>query len=138
MKVFIDTGAWLALEVINDINHHEAEKKYKAYKGLRSVFCTNDLVLSETYTRLIYDVDLKASEKFHEQVKNLTKNGELAMFEIDSSGRDAAWFYLKKFSDHKLSFTDATIIANFKEYRIDEIFTFDRHFKEINLPTNLP
>lgn len=53
-----------------------------------------------------------------------------------ASTHKKAWKELERFKDHKLSFTDATIIVCFKEYGLDEVFTFDEEFAKINIPTN--
>ena len=136
MKVFVDTGAWLALEIRNDINHNSAKKYLQLLKRRRALLFTNTFVLSETYTRLIYDVSLSAAKKFHNQImEGVRKN--LTIFEVDSPTREMAWRQLSQYSDHKLSFTDAIIVAQYKNYHLDAIFTFDNHFKNINLKTNL-
>lgn len=135
MKIFLDTGAWLALEISNDRHHQQAKKHLQELIEKRAALFTNEYVLVETYTRLIYDIHLEAAQKFHTSIlKGLTKN--LSLFEIDTAAREQTWEALKKYRDHRLSFTDASIIINFKTYQLDEIFTFDKHFRELNLPTN--
>lgn len=137
MKVFVDTSAWLATEIANDYNYKPAIK-HKAYlERERAMVFTNEYVLAETYTRLIYDKNLNAAYGFYKKIMRGVKESSLSILEIDHFGREEAWKELLRYSDHKLSFTDATIVANFKLYKLDEIFTFDRHFKDINLPTNL-
>lgn len=137
MRVFVDTSAWIATEVANDFYHKEASK-HKAYlERERAMVFTNEYILAETYTRLIYDKHLSAAYEFYKKIMRGVKESSLSILEIDHSGREEAWKELLRYSDHKLSFTDATIVANFKLYKLDEIFTFDRCFKDINLPTNL-
>lgn len=137
MKVFVDTSAWIALEVDKDISHKAAKYHTRVLKKKRALFFTNEYVLAETYTRLIYDVHLSAAYQFHHNINFAIKEEGLIVLEVDPSVRELVWRELLRYSDHKLSFTDATIVANFKLYKLDEIFTFDRHFKDINLPTNL-
>lgn len=135
MKIFFDTSAWLALEVENDKCHESAKEYEQNLKKKRALLFTNDYVLAETFTRLIYDFHLQAAKNFKEKIeRGLTKN--LALLEVDSVARERAWDELERYFDHKLSFTDGTIIANFKDYNLGEIFTFDKHFKDCNLPTN--
>lgn len=76
---------------------------------------------------------LKAAPSFHQTVLEGSEKN-LRILEIGQREREMAWEKLHKYSDHKLSFTDATIIANFEDFRLDEIFTFDGHFRDINLP----
>lgn len=135
MKVIIDTSAWIALQVKGDINNPKAKEQFNKYQKRRVLFYTNDYVLMETYTRLIYDVNLSAGKKFRNFVKTAIKENQLTLLEVDSKIRDITWEILDKYSDQQLSFTDATIIAHFKESNLDEIFSFDKHFKKCNLAT---
>lgn len=137
MKIFVDTGAWLALEISKDKNHAEAKLYARELKNKRALFFTNEYILAETYTRLIYDVYLKAARQFHENIKFAVKQEGLIILEVDTTMREKSWEELERYSDHKLSFADATIVANFKTYKLDAIFTFDKHFTDITLPTNL-
>lgn len=137
MKVFVDTSAWLAIEIKNDVNHKKATEYKTSLQKQRALLFTNDYILAETYTRLIYDKHLKAALNFRDKILKGVKSSALVILNVDISNTDAAWKELKHFSDHKLSFADATIIVHFKKYRLDHIFTFDSHFRDINLPTNL-
>ena len=135
MKIFIDTGFWLALEMENDQYHVKAKEQFALLRSQKARLFTNDYVISETVTRLIYDSHLKAAEKFWGKITIGTQK-MLTLLAVDYDCKEQAWVELKRFRDHKLSFTDGTIVANFKLYRLDKIFTFDKHFKDINLPTN--
>lgn len=136
MKVFVDSSAWLALEIKNDQNHQQAKARVKKLINQRVLFFTNDYVLSETYTRLIYDIHLTAARDFHQKISQ-GSNQTLSLLEVSPSERELAWQELEKYADHRLSFTDATIIVHFRRYHLDQIFTFDTHFEKIHLPTNL-
>ena len=127
----------MALEIKNDPYHSRAKNYYQVVTKKRSLFYTNDYVLDEVYPRLIYDIHLKAAEKFHEQMVSAIAKAQLVLLEVGDKDRRFAWQILHKYSDHKLSFTDATVVAHFAELHLDEVFTFDQHFHDINLPTNL-
>lgn len=136
MKVFVDSSAWLALEIRNDIYHISAVKEVTEFKKQRALFFTNDYVLAEVYTRLIYDFHLLVASQFHEKIITGTKTN-LTILEIDDRERTLMWQKLEMYKDHKLSFTDASVVVNFIDLNLDNIFSFDRHFRDINLPTNL-
>lgn len=136
MKIIVDTSAWIAMYDYSDQFNSLATDYYHKIRKKRTLLYTNDYALDETYTRLIYDKGLAVAIKFYCQIKSAVKQNQLTIFEVDLSTRERTWKILKKYKDHKLSFTDGTIVANFKDYRLDEIFTFDKHFKDINLPTN--
>lgn len=136
MKVFVDTGVWIALKDKNDGDHDEAKKHLQLLKKKRAQLFSNDYILAETYTRFIYDFGLDAAIDFYQSVIEGT-DYNLTVIEVDERARQNAWRILRKYSDHKLSFADATAAVSFFDYQLDEIFTFDRHFRDINLPTNL-
>lgn len=137
MKVIVDSGAFIALYNIYDSNHKKAVKHSDFIKENRALLFTNDYVLDETYTRLIYDIHLKSALKFRQFINNQIEKNQLTILEVEPKTRENAWKFLSKYSDHKLSFTDGTIVSHFNEYSLDEFFTFDRHFRDINLLTNL-
>ena len=136
MKIIVDTGAWIAMHDYSDQFSSLAADYYHEIRRKRALLYTNDYALDETYTRLIYDKGLSVAIQFDRQIKSAVKQNQLTILEVDLSTRKQTWKVLKKYKDHKLSFTDGTIVANFKDYRLDTIFTFDKHFKELNLPTN--
>lgn len=137
MKVFVDTSAWLATEIGNDYNYKAAVKHKAFLERKKAMVFTNEYVLAETYTRIIYDKHLSAAYEFHKKIMRGVKGGSLSIVEIDHAGRENVWKELLRYADHQLSFIDATIVVQFKQFKLDEIFTFDRHFRDINLPTNL-
>ena len=136
MKVFVDTSAWLALEIENDKYHDVAKKYVGSLIDQRAMLFTNDYILSETYTRLIYDFHLSAAWNFQQKINEGTKKN-LSLLEVDELERTQTWKELHKYADHKLSFADGTVVVHFQMLNLDYIFTFDRHFRDINLPTNL-
>lgn len=136
MKVLIDTGAWLALEIKNDKNHLLAKQYVQDLKQRRALFFTNHYVLSETYTRLIYDVNLKAAQQLHQKLTAAIQTDQLRLIEPQLDNIDRIFGTLSKYSDHNLSFTDGTIVINFEDFQLDQVFTFDKHFRHIHLPTN--
>jgi len=136
MKVFVDTGAWLALEVRNDKYHLEAKNYFEKAKRNRVLLFTNEYVLVETYTRFIYDFGLESARKFDTWIQEGV-GSSLTIIEEDLRERKRAWEILEKYKDHDLSFTDAVIVANYFDYNLDQVFTFDGHFRDINLSTNL-
>ncbi|TSC85299.1 MAG: nucleic acid-binding protein, contains PIN domain [Microgenomates group bacterium Gr01-1014_16] len=136
MKVFIDTGVWIALKDRDDRDHDKAKKHLQFLKKKRALLFCNDYILAETYTRFIYDFGLNEAISFNQSVVE-GADLNLTVIEVNEGARQSAWRLLRKYADHKLSFADATAAVSFLDYQMDEIFTFDGHFRDINLPTNL-
>lgn len=135
MKVFIDTSAFVALLVEKETDHKIVAKKYHDYRQNRAILFTSDYVLDELFTRLLYyqQVDIK---KYIEKLKESISKGEITVLRVDEALFEKALEAFLKFSDHKISFTDATSYTLFKDFSLDEVFTLDDDFKKIRVATS--
>ena len=135
MQVFIDTSAFVALLVDKETDHKKVAKKYHDYRQRRAILFTSDYILDELFTRLLYyqQVDIK---KYIQKLKESISKGEITVLRIDEALFEKALEVFLKFSDHKVSFTDATSYALFKDFNLDEVFTLDDDFKKIRVNTS--
>lgn len=134
MKIFIDTSAFLALLACDQNIHLSAKKTLQELQEQHAIFFTSSFVLSETYTRIIYDLHLEIAEKFHQMIVKGEETGFMKVFWIDQLLDEEIYKIYKKFSEHKLSYTDASSYLLVKKFRLDGIFTFDKAFKKVGLP----
>jgi hypothetical protein len=129
--IFVDTSAWYAAEVEDDINHDKARKFLSVIaSGKYGVTITTDCVLDETMTLLKARRGLTAALIFMDKVK---KSKSLRVFWISDNVFDKALDIFRQTSDSQWSFTDCTSFALMKDLSITEAFTFDCHFKEARL-----
>lgn len=134
MKVFIDTSAFVALLVENETDHKRVAKKYLDYRQHRAIFLTSDYVLDELFTRLLYyKLDLRICI---EKLRDSIAKNEIVVLRIGDGLFEKALDIFLKFSDHKISFTDATSFCLYKDFALDEIFTLDSDFKRIRASTS--
>jgi len=68
-----------------------------------------------------------------QRVNQLQEEGSLKVFQLDGALFTQAEKALLRFSEHKLSFTDASIYVTATLYDMDEIFTLDEDFRKIGL-----
>ena len=134
MKVFIDTSVFVAVLVESETDHKKAAKKYLDYRQHRATFLTSDYVLDELFTRLLYyKLDLR---KYIEKLKASIARNEITVLHINESLFEKALDIFLKFSDNKISFTDASSYILYKDFNLDEIFTLDGDFKKMRLKTS--
>lgn len=133
MKVFVDTLAWIALFVKTDVNHEKVTKIYQEYKKQNSFFYSSDYVLSELYTRMMYDHGSETLMTVQRKIDELVANGLLVLLDIDSALFEQSKEIMIKFGEHQLSFVDATIYNCMKKFKLDEVFSLDSDFKKIGL-----
>jgi predicted nucleic acid-binding protein len=129
--IFVDTSAWYALEVEDDMHHDEARRFLsKLALGKHGVSITTDYVLDETLTLMRSRRSLSAATAFIDKVR---RSKSVRIFWIDEGLFEKA-LDLFRDSDHKSwSFTDCTSFALMKELSVLNAFAFDSHFKEAGL-----
>lgn len=135
MKIFIDTGAFIALTDADDENHMTAKTFYKDVTEKGTRFITTNFVVCETMNYLRARVSHKVAVIFRE---NLKKSGFIKIINIASPIEDAAFNVFKKYSDKDFSFTDCTSFSVMKSLKINKAFAFDRHFEQYGDFTRLP
>ena len=129
--IFVDTGAWYAVEVEDDVNHEAACKFLSNIaSGKHGVSITTDYVLDEALTLLRSRRDLASACTFIDKIR---KSKSIRVFWIDEGLFEKALVIFQK-SDHKSwSFTDCTSFALMRELSVAGAFTFDSHFREAGL-----
>ncbi len=134
MKVFVDTSALVALLVDKERFHSKVARKYKDYRQARVVLFTSYYILDELFTRLLYyKVDIR---KYIQKLKDSIAANEITVLQIDETLFNKSVDIFLKFSDHKISFTDATSYCLYKDFTLDEVFTLDDDFKRMRLNTS--
>ena len=136
MKVFIDTSAFMALILKDEAFHQKVVNQYNKYKKTRAQLTTSDYILDELYTRCLYRAGSHGAKLAINLIKEVVESNELTVLEVDSHIFQEAEVMFIKFSDHKISFTDATSFCLYKDFSLDEIFTLDDDFKKIRVITS--
>jgi predicted nucleic acid-binding protein len=126
--IFVDTSAWYAVEVADDVNH-EAACKFLAEiaSGKYGVSITTDYVLDETLTLLRSRRDLDSASCFIDKIR---RSKSVRVFWIDESLFEKALDVFRKSDRKSWSFTDCTSFALMRDLSVSETFTFDAHFRE--------
>ena len=124
-EVFVDTGAWYAVQVPDDHWHEPAARALRLLLDRGSSLVTTNLVVGETYTLLRRTAGAVAAFGFADR---LTRSTKLVTVHVDEDTEARAWELLRRFDDHDLSFVDATSFVVMKQRRLTRAFAFDRHF----------
>lgn len=133
MKILIDSSAFISLLVADQYTHKQAINIFNELKKRNVRLFTSNLILSESYTWLLYKNGLKIANGLKNMIEETEKEGFLEIFWIDDLLSRETWTYFIKFAEHKLSFTDAFSFLLVKKFRLDGIFTFDASFKKVGL-----
>jgi predicted nucleic acid-binding protein len=124
-RVFVDTGAWIALAVVADPAHERAKEIWTMLReaGARPVVSVP--VLLETFTYLQRKVSHDLAERWWASLDTVQF---LERAECSHAELEAAMKYFARRDLHRLSLVDATSFVLMRKHRIRVAFSFDTHF----------
>ena len=137
-RVFVDTGAWFAVQTVDDTHHRVAAKALRSLIERGAMLVTTNQVIGETYTLLRVVTGYRPASRFLEHLET-TKRLERVFVSVELEHR--AVILLDRFADHDFSFVDATSFAVMQARRLRHAFAFDAHFATagfIRVPTDMP
>ncbi|MGB9662339.1 MAG: type II toxin-antitoxin system VapC family toxin [Moorellaceae bacterium] len=126
-KLFIDTGAFIALIDERD-SLHQASRAFYASLSKRTNLITSIMVVAETYTWLRYHAGSDLAIRFLDIIDRSEKAGVLQVILPGNDIRDKVHAVLKKYNDQNLSYTDAVSFIILETMNIQDVFGFDSHF----------
>ncbi|MHA1974243.1 MAG: type II toxin-antitoxin system VapC family toxin [Candidatus Hodarchaeales archaeon] len=126
--IFVDTGAFYASKVKNDINHASANKiERKILQGEFGRIITTNYIFDELITLLRGRIHYKELIKIGDAIKN---SPNIQIICILEAIEDKAWDFYKKNQDKDYSFTDCTSFVVMNSLNIKMAFTYDMHFAQ--------
>ena len=124
-RVFVDTGAWFAIQATDDAHHDVAGHTLSALVDASQSLVTSNLVVGETYTLLRLSKGYREAKRF---LDGLAQSTKLERLFITETLERNAYEILHRYADHPFSFVDATSFALMRQQRIRHAFAFDAHF----------
>ena len=137
-RIFVDTGAWYAIQVADDEWHQDAAGTLRALLARPTALVTSNHVIGETYTLLRIACGHAAAMRFLDQLEE-TKRLERAF--VDRPLEVRAYRLLRQYTDQDFSFVDACSFAVMRAERIRHAFAFDQHFATagfMRVPLDVP
>lgn len=135
MKIFIDTGAFIAMTDADDDNHNKAKTFYKTEKEKGAKFITTNFIVCETMNYLNAKVSHNIAVIFRD---NLKKSSLMEIINITPLIEDTAFNIFRQYTDKDFSFTDCTSFSIMKSLKLKKAFAFDRHFEQYDDFVRLP
>jgi uncharacterized protein len=125
--LFVDTAAWIGLEVANDQNH-QAALQFRQEPGRTYRWMTTNWVIWETATWLRRRVRHAAAVRFWQRV---WASSSLDIISVTSDHEAHAWKIFRRYGDKDFGFVDCASFAVMEAQAIDTAFSFDTHFRQI-------
>lgn len=125
MSIFIDACAFIALINISDGLHSRASDLFTKATESDEEFFTSNYVILETIFLLQRELGLSAVNDFRKFMLPI-----INIIWIDEKIHNYCLNNLIAAEKRKISFTDYSSFYILDNFKIDTIFTFDKHFKE--------
>ena len=133
-SALLDTGPIVGLLSANDTHHEAAIAALTASSGLGRSLSTTWEVVGEAYTLLRMRAAPNLSAKPALVVLQWARESGVNVLTTTIDDHDRAGNMLKKYSDHRLSYVDALVLAIAERCRVEEILTADAsHFRAVRL-----
>ena len=127
-RVFIDSGAWIALALTRDPFHTRALELWALLMHSAARLYTSVPVVIETFTFLERNVNRDVALQWKDSFSVLST---LKVLECGLEDLNRSWAFFQRRDLHKLSAVDATSFALMKPHKISLAFTFDHHFASV-------
>ncbi len=126
--VFVDTGAFFAIENERDRCHAEALDARDKLMTRGQPLVTSDYILDEVYTLVRMRVGHRAAVDFGESIRT---SRFFRIEPVTPTDFEAAWRIFRRYDDKPFSFTDCTSFTLMERLKIRTAFTFDRNYREM-------
>lgn len=124
-RVFVDTGAWIALAVVRDAMHERARATWTAIAAAGARPVVSVPILLETFTYLQRQISHDLAERWWSSLEHVRF---LERIECSAADLAAAMKYFSRKELYKLSLVDATSFVLMKKHKVRVAFSFDTHF----------
>jgi predicted nucleic acid-binding protein len=124
-RIFVDTGAFVALSVMRDAHHTAAAALWSELIVEGGKPFTSVPVVIETYTYFRRKLGPDVAETWRQA---LLATPRLMIVECTVADLSAAWPWLQRKDLHKLSLVDASSFVLMKKHKLRRAFSFDAHF----------
>lgn len=124
--LFIDTGGFYALMVIDSPGHERAKEIMANAANMRRPLVTTDYVIQETATLLVARRQRRILEPFFERTQT---SKSLTTHWITPERFADARQLMRKFDDQPFSFTDCVSFILMRELALTEALATDSHFR---------
>lgn len=134
MSVFIDTGVFYAHHDADASNNQDATAAFEAvFDGEYGQPYTSEYILDEsiTLTKQRTDSFDAATTIANRILGNNSYSDVIEMLFVEPDELTASLSTFRTYSDHDLSFTDATTIQLCEQHGIDAVLSFDSDFDGI-------
>ena len=124
-NIFVDTGALVSRILPRDQHHSASLEGWRILENVDVRLISSEHVLDESVSLLVRQAGTSLAARW---AREHLASGEVILLSSSHDDWQEALRWLEKFADQRISFTDALSFALMRRERIEQAFSFDRHF----------
>jgi uncharacterized protein len=125
-KLFVDSGAWIALVSARDQHHTDANAMFRRAVARRASLLTTNLVLAEVHRLLLFRAGPRAAAHALDRFES---SAHVTTEFATAAHHRAARAWLDRLADHAITYTDAVSFAVMQAIRCTTALSFDHDFQ---------
>jgi predicted nucleic acid-binding protein len=124
-RLFVDSGAWLALRSLRDQHHRDAERLFQEAIARRIPLLTTNLVIAEMHRLTLFRAGIEPAVRALQRLK-ASPNVTIHFPAADDHTSACRW--LERLMPHPITYTDAVSFAVMEATRCRDVLGFDSDF----------
>ena len=124
-RAFVDSSAWIAFLRASDGHHREAEAMLRRAVDEKIPLLTTNLVLAEVHRFVLHRAGIRAAAI---ALDRIATSPHVSVCFADAKHDREARRWIARFSDQRITYTDAVSFAVMTDATIRSALTFDRDF----------
>lgn len=124
-RLFVDSGAWVALRSRRDQHHAEADRLFREALRRRIPLATTDLVLAEVHRLTLFRAGVLPALR---ALDRIDQSPSVTVHFAAAEHHAAARRWLERLAPHPITYTDAVSFAVMEGLRCRHALAFDHDF----------
>ena len=124
-RLFVDSGAWIALRSRRDQHHAEADRLFREALRRRIPLATTDLVLAELHRLTLFRAGVLPALR---ALDRIDQSPSVTVHFATAEHDEAARRWLERLVPHPITYTDAVSFAVMEGLRCRHALAFDQGF----------
>jgi predicted nucleic acid-binding protein len=124
-RLFVDSGAWIALRSRRDQHHAEADRLFREAIRRRIPLSTSDLVIAEVHRLTLFRAGVQPALR---AIQVIDASPSVTVHFADATDHAGARGWLERLAPHAVTYTDAISFALMERLDCRHALTFDRDF----------
>ena len=124
-RLFVDSGAWIALRSVRDQHHVEADRLFREAIAARIALLTTNLIVAETYRLTLFRAGVQPA--MH-ALARIDASPSVTIHFPTAADHAAARRWLERLAPRPMTYTDAVSFAIMDKTHCDTVLGFDGDF----------